>query len=70
MNQEYECNFHAAAAPEFSECDQFSLWGNRECFASGFDTEADFNSSQKREGHGVLVEHYLNKAITWPYCTD
>ena len=25
--------------------------------------------SQKR-GHGVLVEHYLNKAITWPHCTD
>lgn len=27
--------------------------------------------AKKEGGHGVLVvEHYLNKAITWPYCTD
>ena len=61
--------FMQPAAAEFSECDQFSLWGNRECFASGFDTEADFNSGQKR-GAWVLAEHYLNKAITRPHCTD
>ena len=24
----------------------------------------------KKGAHGVLAEHYLNKAITWPYCTD
>ena len=65
--------FMQPVAAEFLDCDQSSLWGNRECFASGFDTEADFNSDQKKGKHGVLVvvEHYLNKAITWrPYCTD
>ena len=45
--------FMQPAAAEFSECDQFSLWGNCECFVSGFDTEADFNSGQKRGAWGL-----------------
>ena len=40
--------FMQPVAAEFLDCDQSSLWGNRECFASGFDTEADFNSDQKK----------------------
>ena len=45
--------FMQPAAAEFSECDQFSLWGNRECSASGFDTGADFNSGQKGGAWGL-----------------
>lgn len=44
--------FMQPGAAEFSECDQFSLWGNRECFASGFDTEADFNAGPKKGAMG------------------
>ena len=44
--------FMQPGAAEFSECDQFSLWGNRECSASGFDTEADFNAGPKKGAMG------------------